>query len=286
MADVVTMLNDLINPQVMADMVSAKLSSKVRILPYAKLDTTLKGRAGDTITLPKFEYIGDAVDVAEGEEIPTRKLTVVSKNYTIKKAGIGGILTDEAVLSGHGNPVGELNSQMANSIASKCDADALDELYKATKSFTATTVLGYEAIVNAQDLFEEEDGTEKVIFVHPKQVTQLRLDPNFISREKYGNEVMVSGEIGMVAGCRVKPSRKVKVVDGNYQNPIVKLESEAETDEEAPALTYYVKRDVNIEKERIAKKRLTEITGDEMYVVALTNEMKVVILKTLEVPAV
>ena len=47
---------------------------------------------------------------------------------------------------------------------------------------------------------------------------------------------------------------------------------------------YYqiIKRDTNVEKERIARNRTTEITGDKMYVVALTNEEKVVIAKCLK----
>ena len=331
MADVVTKLAQLINPEVMGDMVSAKVEAKIRITPYAKVDTTLQGQAGDTISIPKYGYIGDAVDVAEGEDIPTRAMSVTSSQYTIKKAGIGGILTDEAVLSGYGNPVGELNNQMALSIASKCDEDALTELYKATTSYVATDAMAYDTVVNAVDLFEDEEELEKVIFVHPKQVTQLRLDPDFISKDKYGNDVMVTGEIGMIAGCRVRPSKRVKAFDtwykadsagaltivasgGNntstvnlsdvtpslpsakvgdkvskqttkvYFNPIVKLEAEAETEDESPALTVFLKRDTNVETERKAKNRTTEVTGDKMYVVALTNDTKVVICKALQTP--
>lgn len=327
MADVVTKLASLINPEVMADMINAKLEKKIRVIPYAKVDTTLQGNAGDTISIPKFEYIGDAVDVAEGEEIPTRELTATSKQYTIKKAGIGGILTDEAVLSGYGNPVGELNNQVANSLASKCDEDAMNELYKADTAYMKTSeAIGYEAIVEAIDLFEEEVNSEKVMFIHPKQVSTLRKDPDFISREKYGNQVMIDGEIGMIANTRIVASKKVKAFDewyykdasgtltivasegdnsatvdlskvtpsipdakagdkvtkgtvGAYFNPIVKTESDTETEDESPALTYFIKRNTNVESERVAKKRLTEITGDQMYCVALTNSTKVVILK-------
>ena len=46
MADVVTKLAQLINPEVMGDMVSAKVEAKIRITPYAKVDTTLQGQAG------------------------------------------------------------------------------------------------------------------------------------------------------------------------------------------------------------------------------------------------
>lgn len=285
MSDVVTKLSNLINPQVMADVVQAKLESVIAVMPYAKIDTTLEGQAGDTITVPKFEYIGDAVDVAEGEEIPTRALECKGTPYAIKKVGIGGSLTDEAVLSGYGNPVGELSNQMGNSIASKNDADCMEELYKAKTSVTASTIISYDSVVNGIDAFEEEENSEKVIFVHPKQVTQLRLDPTFISKEKYNNEVVATGEIGMIGNAHVKPSKKVKLVEGYYINPIVKLTSNT-TDDESPALTIFVKRDTNIETERVVKKRCTEITGDKLYVAALTNESKVVLLKTLAVASV
>ena len=281
-----TKLAQLINPEVMADMVSAKADKAVRVLPYAKVDTTLQGQAGDTISIPKYGYIGEAVEVAEGEDIPVRQMSVSSEQHTIKKAGVGGVLTDEAVLSGYGNPVGELTNQMAKSIAGKCDTDAYEELVKAPTAYNASGAISYEEIVKAIDLFEEETNTEKAIFVHPKQATQLRLDPNFIDKSKYGNEVMVNGEIGMVANARIVASKKVKVADGAYLNPIVKLEEDTETEDASPALTIFLKRDTNVETDRIARNRTTEITGDKMYVVALTNETKVIVAKMKETATV
>ena len=286
MADVITKISDLINPQVMADMISAKVDKKIRLTPYAKLDTTLQGRAGDTITLPRFSFIGTAEVVGEGEEIPTRALSVESVQHTIKKIGIGGIITDEAVLSGYGNPVGELNNQMALSIASKCDDDAMAELLKATTSYVSTTTLSYNSVVNAIDLFGEEENSEKVMFVHPKQVTQLRLDENFIARDKYGNQVMIDGEIGMIGNARIVASKRVQDDGTYYLNPIVKLENDAESEDDSPALTVFLKRDTNIETDRQSRKRQTEITGDRMYVVALTNDTKVVVAKNLKVASV
>ena len=285
---VVTKLENLINPQVMSDMISAKVDKKIRLTPYAKLDTTLQGRAGDTITIPRFSYIGAAVEVGEGEEIPTRALSVSSVQHTIKKIGIGGIITDEAALSGYGNPVGELNQQMALSIAAKCDEDAMTELLKASTTYVSTTVLSYNSVVNAIDLFEEEENSEKVMFVSPKQVTQLRLDPNFISKDKYNGNVMVNGEIGMIANARIVASKKVQKDESNtyYLNPIVKLSNDTETEDDSPALTVFLKRETNIEVDRQPRNRQTEITGDRIYTVALTNETKVVIAKNLIVASV
>ena len=191
-------------------------------------------------------------------------------------------LTDEAVLSGYGNPVGETNNQLAKAIAAKVDNDAMDALQKAQlKAGDGTKEISYNGVVDAIDLFEEEVNTEKVIFVHPKQVTQLRKDPDFIARDKYGNQVMIDGEIGMVANCRVVPSKKVPLDSGEafYQNPIVKLQNDDETEEDAAAITIYLKRDTNVETDRVSLARKTDISADKHYTVALSNTSKVVIAK-------
>ena len=43
-----TKLNDVINPQVMGDMIEAKINAQAKLIPYAKVDTTLQGVPGDT----------------------------------------------------------------------------------------------------------------------------------------------------------------------------------------------------------------------------------------------
>lgn len=121
--------------------------------------------------------------------------------------------------------------------------------------------------------------SDKVLFIHPKQVTQLRKNPDFLSADKYTPGVSLTGEIGMIAGCRLVPSKKVPLTDGVYACPIVKLEADPEGDDEIPALTIYRKREVNIETERKPKTRTTEITADEFYVAVLSNEAKVVLAK-------
>lgn len=278
-----TKLQDLINPQVMADMVSAKLPKKIRVAPIAKIDTTLVGQPGDTITIPSFEYIGDAEDVAEGVEAGVTKLTSTSKSAKVKKAMKAVELTDEAVLSGYGNPVGEANSQLATSIAAKIDNDCMEALLGAnTKTFDGSaSVIKYAGIVDAIDLFEEEENTEKIMYINPKQVTTLRKDPEFISADKYPGYTIVSGEIGKICNTRVVPSKKVTLDDTSafYTCPIVKMTQDEETEEEAAALTIFLKRDVNLETERNTLARKTIASVDEHYVAAVTNASKIVLAK-------
>ena len=280
MANQTTMIADLINPQVMADMISAKVASKIVVAPFAKVDTTLQGIPGNTITVPQYAYIGDAVDIAEGIAAETVKLATSTTEVTVKKAMKAVELTDEAVLSGYGNPVGETNNQLAKAIASKVDVDAMAALQGAQLIYDGSaSAIKYAGIVDAIDLFDEEVNTEKVIFVHPKQVTQLRKDADFISADKYPGNVMMTGEIGKIANCRVVPSKKVPLDEGgaNYLCPIVKLNNDAETEDDAPALTVYLKRDTNVETERVSLARKTDISVDKHYAVALSNTSKVVL---------
>ena len=279
MATGTTKIQNLVNPQVMADAVTAKVKQKIVATPFAKVDDTLVANAGDTITIPTFEYIGDAEDVAEGVECGTTILTATTTTAKVKKVMKAIELTDEAILSGYGNPVGEGTSQLGKSIASKVDADVIECVKGAQLKYTAgaTAIIGYASIVNAIDLFDEEVISDKVMFVSPKQITQLRLDKDFISADKYNNEVMMRGEIGMIGSARIVPSRKIKAVGGIYNCPILKVTEDKESEDEAPAVTIFMKRDVNVETERRSLARKTDISADEIYTVAITNQSKVVV---------
>ncbi len=293
MADVITKVDDMIVPEVMGKMISTKLEKKILVSKIAKVDNTLQGRAGDTVTVPQYKYIGDASDVGEGEECSTEKLETSSVTFTIKKAKKGTSITDEAILCGYGDPLGESERQLALAMANKIDNDCVEVLTTATKDngedggvtlvYNPATKanIKYTGVVDALDLFEEEVTSEKVMYIHPKQMTQLRKDSDFISADKYDNNVIMEGEIGKIAGVRIVRSKKVKTVtvgsDSCYACPIVKLNNDNETEADAPALTVYLKRDIKVEKDRIAKKDVTEIYASKHYGVALTNTAKVVL---------
>ena len=278
----ITKLANLINPQVMSEMISAKVEKKVAVIPFAKVDTTLQGRAGNTITIPVFGYIGDADNVGEGASIGAEALTTTDKQFTVKKIGKGVDLTDEALLSGYGDPVGEANRQLSMAISQKIDQDAIDALYTGSLAFDGVSAkISYAGIVDAVDVFEEEYNTEKVLFIHPKQLSQLRKDADFTSADKYvnGNYIAVNGEVGKIANCRVVVSKRVKENDlgTGYVNPIVKINFDTETEEATSALTIFLKKGVAVETDRDIDKQVNMIRASEHYVVALTDESKVVL---------
>lgn len=281
----VTKMTNMINPQVMGDMINAKIEALAKITPYAKVDTTLQGVPGDTKTVPSWNYIGDAEDVAEGAEVALTTMTASSTTFTIKKAMKAVGITQEAVNSGLGNPIGQAESQLAKAIVGKVDNDLL------TAALTATTVagdgtatIGYGGIVDAVTKFEdEEDGIDKVMFISPKQEATLLKDSDFISADKFQAGVAVNGAIGKIAGCWIKKSNKIKAASGVFTNPIIKLEPDSAeteyTEDELPALTIFLKKDTTVDAEWFPKKQEHDITACKYYGVALTNAAKVVLAK-------
>lgn len=213
----VTKLSDLINPQVMGDMVEAKITAQCKITPYARVDTTLQGTAGDTKTVPSWNYVGDAEDFdpESGGEMQTAKLTASSTTFTIKCAGKPISIYQTAINSGLGDPIGQAESQLAKSIAGKIDNDVLDAAYTGSNIYSASTLtaISYDGIVDANAKFEdEEDGIEKVMFINPAQEATILKDDDFLSADKFTAGVAVNGSIGKIAGCWIKKSKKVKLI--------------------------------------------------------------------------
>lgn len=282
-----TKLTNVINPEVMGVMINAKIEALAKVTPYAKVDTTLVGVPGDTKTIPCWNYIGDAEDVAEGAEVGLSQLTASSTQFTIKKAMKAVSISEEARLSGLGNPVGQAETQLAKSIVGKVDSDLLDAAYTAANVVgDGTAKISYSGIVDGVAKFEdEEDGIEKVLFIHPNQEAALLKDEQFLSADRFQQGVAVNGSIGKIAGCWVKKSKKVKLdeMGAYYINPIIKLEADNVesdyTEDELPALTIFLKKDTQVTSEFKQRTQVSEVVAVKYYGVALTNAAKVVLAK-------
>ncbi len=213
----VTKLGDIINPQVMADIIEAKIAAQAKLMPYAKVDSTLEGVPGNTITVPSWNYIGDAEDFDvetasdTDAEMSVTKLTAGSVQFTVKCAGKSVAILQTAINSGLGDPVGQAGTQLAKSIMGKVDNDLMAACEGANTRYSAGAIVGYAKIVEAVGQFlDEEDGIDKVMFINPAQETTLLKDSDFLSADKFEAGVAVNGAIGKIAGCWIKKSAKVR----------------------------------------------------------------------------
>lgn len=275
MATGTTKLENMVNPEVMAPMVSAKLEAALKFTPLCTVDNTLVGRPGSTVTLPKFAFIGTAADVAEGEAIPLEKMSTSTAQVTIKKAGKGVEITDEAVLSGYGDPLGEAAKQLGLSIADKVDNDVLTALSGITEAMTAgdgAVELSADLIADALVKFGEDIDGEKILLVAPKQLASLRKSEDWVKATDIGVDILIKGTVGMIHGCQVVLSNKIKADGEKIVNYIVKPE----------ALALYMKRDVELENDRDIVKKITIITADEHYTVHIADDTKAIKVVTKE----
>ena len=163
---------DLINPEVLADAISAKLPKAIRFAPYAKTDDTLVGVPGDTITRPKYGYVGAAEDLTEGVPMDTTKMSMTTTQVTVKEAGKAIEVTQTALITNVAGTLAEAENQLKLAMSDKIEIDYLAALNTSLLSFSgAPTTPG--AILDAIDVFGDEDETELVLFIHPKDYTKL-----------------------------------------------------------------------------------------------------------------
>ena len=256
-----TKLEKMINPEVLASMVDGELEFAIKFAPLATVDTTLVGRPGNTVSLPAYKMIGEAVDVAEGEAIPVEALATEMENVTVKKAGKGVRITDEAILSGYGDPLGQASKQLAKAIASKVDTDVMACLEGIGEEMTINKTLSAEVVSEALVKFGEDLEGQKVLLVSPAQLHTLKQDPTWLSVQELGKEALVEGAIGQIHGCDVVISNRV--TNTNY---IVK----------PGAVAIYLKKDTSLETERIHNIRATELTVDKHYTVHLADVTKAI----------
>lgn len=267
----VTKLENMIDPEVMGAMIQAELPQALKFTGIAQIDTTLQGRPGDEITVPSYKYIGDAVDVAEGSAIDYDLLETTTRKISIKKAAKGVELTDESVLSGYGDPVGEAQRQVRMALASKIDNDVLAAAFKAPLTL-ADADIDMDLIdkieatfVDAPDAIEGQTTDQMgTLFLSYKDAAKLRkaAADNWTRASQLGDNILVSGAFGELLGWEIVRSKKVE--DGQFV--AVK----------PGALKIYLKRELLAESARDIDHKQTKFNADQHYGVAIDNDALIV----------
>lgn len=251
-----TYLTNLFNPQVVGDLIRGKLTNKMVFMPVTRIDYTLEGRAGNTITVPTYAFIGEAGVVAEGADIPLSQLTESTDDATIVKLGKAVQITDEAALSGYGDPIGEAADQIALALDGGNDTQIYNVLHAITGNYlytTAATTLTADDINSALVKFGENIDGIKYLYVNPADYAILRKASAWLPASEIAAEAMIRGVVGEIYGCRVIISNKLTAANECY---IVK----------DGAFRTFLKRGVNVEFDRDILNKSTVIAGDLLAV--------------------
>ena len=206
-----TMKKDLIIPEVVGEMVESKFGGHISLLPFADYDKTLEGIPGDTLKFPCFRYIGQAEEVAENGEVRAATLSADTVTVAVKKYAKAVCITDEARLSGFGDPVGEAAAQLAAAIDHAVDA-ALFEALSTLPLHRKAVVKGLssEAIADALALFGEELEGDKILLTDAEGFAQLRKDSGYIRASDLGQRMICAGVVGEVWGCQILLSNRIR----------------------------------------------------------------------------
>lgn len=292
-----TKASDLIVPEVWGDAVMVSVQGSAVLLPLVDADDELVGQPGDTVHFPKFNYIGDAVDLTEGVAMTPTKMSMTDSYATIKEAGKAVELTDTAVLTAIGRPNDQARTQLALSIARKIDSDiraaaeyehtnagASDpEATTAPLKVSVNGPMSWAAYVSAVALLGDEYDPSDIagIVLHSSQHIALLNDDKFISSESFGaGAVITRGQVGAIGQVRVYVSDRATAVtdadSGTEGNQPGRKALIIKTG--AIALKY--KRRPIVETDRDILARTNIITTNVHYAVKRVNDRGVIVLTT------
>lgn len=262
-----TKLANLINPQVIADFIDAKLVDNMVFAPLAEVDYTLAGRAGDTLSFPVYQYVGDASTLSECSTLSVSRLTASMASVKVHKIAQGVELSDEAVIGALGDPVGQAVSQITLALASGIDNEMLATLGTIGSTMTyqtsASTVAPKDTdIIDALELFGEDIDGVKTAVVPPAVYTDMRKTGKdngcWIPASELSAEIAIKGAVGEYQGCQVIVSNKLRTSGDIY---IVKPN----------ALRLILKKGAQVESDRDILRFTTVLTGSVHFATYLYN---------------
>lgn len=262
-----TLLQDLFVPEVVADAIDKKLVDGIRFSPLAVIDNTLVGRAGDELTMPSYEYIGDAEDVAEGADIPIAKLSQDTEKVKVSKIGKAVEFSDEALLSGANNDIAEeAAKQVVVSINSKLENDLIEAMstsavLAAELDLTAGNVT--HGIADALGQYGEDIDGEKVLLVPPAVYTALVKSDGWIPNTEAGANIIMNGTVGSIFGAQVVLSNRLTARNEAY---IIK----------PGALRIVMKRNTLVEFDRDILSEMNYIKASKLFAPYVYDKSKVI----------
>lgn len=243
---VMTKKADLVNVEVFADALEAKLGNAIKLYDMAFVQKFGNEQVG-SISVPAYKYIGDAEVVAEGVAIDPVKLSQTAEQLTLHKVAKAVNITDEALKGGFGNPVGEAENQLVQSVANAIDADMFAQLAGVLQTSTSASI-NAGAILSATAVFGEDQDGDKTVLANPAQMVDIETDKAFIDGKLLGVNVLYSN--------RVPEGEAYLVKDG--------------------ALGLYIAQDIDVESARDILTKSTVISADAHFVSHVRDITKVV----------
>jgi len=240
----------------------------------------IAGQAGKVVQIPKYPAI-TANDLTEGTAATEEDVQTTSVSVTCAEVGSSVLLTDLAAM-GAGNPADELGTVLGNAIATKIDKDLI-ALFSGFSNAVGTvgSPIGVADLFKAAATLRANKVTGNLAaVVHPYQAYALKAGlTNTFANPNGGdlqNEAMRNGYVGSIAGIDVYESANIAVAaDLGADGEAGGTGDNADTADQAvagifapEALAIAMKTEFNLETQRNATRRGTELVATAIYGVA------------------
>jgi len=134
----VTAISDIINPQVLADQVSAKYPDQLVLGNTSLVEVNGEfplGAPGTTFTMPGWKRIPAFSSLSEGTAMGTGKIGTISEQATVQRGGGAYEVYDTASLVSMADPVAEVSTQIGRRSAEYIDAALVVETNKTPNTY-------------------------------------------------------------------------------------------------------------------------------------------------------
>lgn len=222
---------------------------------------TMGANNGKTITVPKWDTVA-AASVDEGTDLTNTALNTTSSVLTVSEVGVMATVTDLALRTSASNVVADAGRLMGEAIAKKIDQDLLGlfdgfstALGDGTTAITAAKI--FEAVAKLRN--NGVSGADMYCVLHPHVAYDLKANMTNTfanaNANDLANEALRTGYVGQIAGVQIFESANITDTSGDSKGGLFHRD----------ALGLAMMQDINIETQRDASLRATELVATAVY---------------------
>lgn len=276
-----TINTNVIVPEVYGSLVRERIAGKCKVAQFLNNIGDLRGKVGETLTMPKWAYVGDAKDwnIATPMDVTQMKQTYTTATIKAIQAPAVKIadFDDEVELGG---AINEAATQQAIAVARKYDTDAIACALESPLKYqlaTKNTITQAEMIAALGLYGDDRDSADfDAIVIHSLFAPSFYLMDMFVSTEKTmtkaGNGITVNGMIGYFLDIPVVLSDRL--YDKTNKEAFMLFMKKN-------AISIIPKESPFAETSRDASLRQTTIYLSQFYAMALTDDTAIVYAKTV-----
>ena len=276
-----TINKNVIVPEVYAQLVREKIAGKCKVAQFMVTLGDLHGKVGETLTMPKWGYIGDAVDWDINTPMDKTQMKQTSTTATIKAVQAPAVeVSDYDNEVELGNAIEEASNQQALGVARKYDTDAIACALESPLKYKLATkneITQTELIAMLGLYGDDRDSADfDAIVVHSSFAPSFYTMDMFVKRDLTmtadGNGIAVNGCIGTFLNIPVVLSDRC--YDATNQEGFILMMKKG-------AISIIPKEEPFAETARDASIRKTTIYLSQFYAMALTDDEAIVYAKNM-----